>query len=60
MCSQDEPISGNAPTYGDLFLGGLMGNLERPPEQKLKGNDTPGVGSVVQVPCKAKVESGIF
>ena len=34
-----------------------MGHLGRPPEPKLKGNDTPQVSSVVQVPGKAKVES---
>ena len=36
MSSQDEPIRGNPPTYGDLFRGktrdGPLGHLGRPPE----------------------------
>ena len=60
MSSQDEPIGGNPPTYGDLFRGktrdGPFGHLGRPPEPKPSG-DTPQVSSVVQVPGKAKAES---
>ena len=60
MSSQDEPIGGNPPTYGDLFRGktrdGPLGHLGRPPEPKPCG-DTPQVSSVVQVPGKAKPES---
>ena len=61
MSSQDEPIGGNPPTYGDLFRGktrdGPLGHLGRPPEPKLSGVATPQVSSVVQVPGKAKAES---
>ena len=60
MSSQDEPIGGNPPTYGDLFRGntrdGPLGHLGRPPEPKPCGG-TPQVSSVVQVPGKAKAES---
>ena len=60
MSSQDEPIGGSPPTYGDLFRGktrdGPLGHLGRPPEPKPCG-DTPQVSSVVQVPGKAKAES---
>ena len=60
MSSQDKPIGGNPPTYGDLFRGktrdGPLGHLKRPPEPKPCG-DTPQVSSVVQVPGKAKAES---
>ena len=59
MSSQDEPIGGNPPTYGNLFRGktrdGPLGHLGRPPEQSCGG--TPQVSSVVQVPGKAKAES---
>ena len=58
ISSQDEPIGGNPPTYGDLFRGkagdGPMGHLGRPPEPKPIGNDTPQVSSVVQVPSNDK------
>ena len=61
MSSQDEPIGRNPPTYGDLFRGkereGPMGHLEKPPEPKTSGIATLQVGSVVQVPGKAKAES---
>ena len=61
MSSQDEPIGGNPPTYGDLFRGktrdGPLGHLGRPPEPKPSGVATPQVSSVVQVPGKAKAES---
>ena len=61
MSGQDEPIGGNPPTYGDLFRGkardGPLGHLGRPPEPKSRGNTTPQVSSVVQVPGKAKAES---
>ena len=60
MSSQDEPISGNPPTYGDLFRGkarGPMGHLGRPPVPKMSGIATTQVSSVVQVPGKAKAES---
>ena len=60
MSSQDEPIGGNPPTYGDLIRGktrnGPLGHLGRPPEPKPCGG-TPQVSSVVQVPRKAKAES---
>ena len=60
MSSQDEPIGGNPPAYGDLFRGktrdGPLGHLGRPPEPKSCG-DTAQVSSVVQVPGKAKAES---
>ena len=60
MSSQEEPISGNPPTYGDLFRGrtrnGPLGHLGRPPGPEPCG-DTPQVSSVVQVPGKAKAES---
>ena len=60
MSSQDEPIGGNPPTYGDLFRGktrdGPLGHLGRPPEPKPCG-DTPQVSSVVQVPGKTKAKS---
>ena len=60
MSSQDEPIGGNPPTYGDLFRGktrdGPLGHLGRPPELRPCGG-TPQVSSVVQVPGKAKAES---
>ena len=60
MSSQDEPIGGNPPTYGDLFRGktrdGPLGHLGRPPEPKPSGVATPQVSSVVQVPGKAKAE----
>ena len=60
MSSQDEPIGGNPPTYGDLFRGktrdGPLGHLGRPPEPKPCG-ETLQVSSVVQVPGKAKPES---
>ena len=59
MSSQDEPIGGNPPTYGDLFRGktrdGPWGHLGRPPERFCGG--TPQVSSMVQVPGKAKAES---
>ena len=58
MSSQNEPIGGNPPTYGDLFRGkardGPMGHLGRPPEPNPRWNDTPQVSSVVQVLGKAK------
>ena len=61
LSSQDEPIGGNPPTYGDLFRGktrdGPLGYLGRPPESKASGVATPQVSSVVQVPGKAKAES---
>ena len=61
MSSQDEPIGGNPPTYGDLFRGktrdGPLGHLGRPPEPKPSGVATPQGSSVVQVPGKAKAES---
>ena len=61
LSSQDEPIGGNPPTYGDLFRGktrdGPLGHLGRPPEPKTSGVATPQVSSVVQVPGKAKAES---
>ena len=61
LSSQDEPIGGNPPTYGDLFRGktrdGPLGHLGRPPEPKPSGVATPQVSSVVQVPGKAKAES---
>ena len=61
MSSQDKPIGGNPPTYGDLFRGktrdGPLGHLGRPPEPKPSGVATPQVSSVVQVPGKAKAES---
>ena len=61
LSSQDEPIGGNPPTYGDLFRGktrdGPLGHLGRPPEPKASGVATPQVSSVVQVPGKAKAES---
>ena len=60
MSSQDEPIGGNPPTYGDLFRGktrdGPLGHLGRPPEPNPCGG-TPQVSSVGQVPGKAKAES---
>ena len=60
MSSQDEPIGGNPPTYGDLVRGKTrdcpLGHLGRPPELKPCGG-TPQVSSVVQVPGKAKAES---
>ena len=60
MSSQDKPIGGNPPTYGDLFRGktrdGPLGHLGRPPELKPCGG-TPQVSSVVQVPGNAKAES---
>ena len=60
MSSQDEPIGGNPPTYGDSFRGktrdGPLGHLGRPREPKPCGG-TPQVSSVVQVPGKAKAES---
>ena len=60
MSSQDEPIGGNPPTYGDLFRGkirdGPLGHPGRPPEPKQCGG-TPQVSPVVQVPGKAKAES---
>ena len=59
MSSQDEPIGGNPPTYGNLFRGktrnGPLCHLGRQPERFCGG--TPRVSSVVQVPGKAKVES---
>ena len=59
MSSQDKPIGGNRPIYGDLFRGktrdGPLGHLGRPPERSCGG--TPQVSSVVQVPGKAKAES---
>ena len=61
LSSQDEPIGGNPPTYGDLFRGktrdGPLGHLGRPPEPKASGVATPQVSSVVQVPGKANAES---
>ena len=60
MSSQDEPIGGNPPTYGDLFQGktrdGPLGHLGRTSEPNPCG-DTPRVSSVVQVRRKAKAES---
>ena len=60
MSSQDEPIGGNPPTYGDLFRrktrDGPLCHLGRPAEPKPCGG-TPQVSSVVQVPGKAKAES---
>ena len=45
MSSQDEPIGGNPPSYGDLFRGktrdGPLGHLGRPPEPKPSGVATP-------------------
>ena len=42
MSSQDEPIGGNPPTYGNLFRGktrdGPLGHLGRPPEPKRVGS----------------------
>ena len=61
MSSQDEPIGGIPPTYGDLFRGktrdGPLGHLGRLPEPKPSGVATPQVSSVVQVPGEAKAES---
>ena len=61
MSSQDKPIGGNPPIYGDLFRGkardGPLGHLGRAPESGSRGNTTPQVSSVVQVPGKAKAES---
>ena len=61
LSSQDEPVGGNPPTYGNLFRGktrdGPLGHLGRPPEPKPSGVATPQVSSVVQVPRKAKAES---
>ena len=60
MSSQDEPIGGNPPTYGDLFRGktrdGHLGHLGRPPGPK-PCRGTLLVSSVIQVPGKAKEES---
>ena len=60
MSSQDEPIGGSPPTYGDLFRGkardGPLGHLGRPQEPKPCGG-APQVSSVVHVPGKAKAES---
>ena len=60
MSSQDEPIGGDPPGYGDLFRGKTrdrpLGHLRRPPEPEPCGG-TPQVSSVVQVPGKAKAES---
>ena len=57
MSSQDEPMGGNPPTYGDLFRGktrdGALIHLGRPPEPKPSGVAIPQVSSVVQVPGKA-------
>ena len=62
MSGQDEPVGGNPPTYCDLFRSkardGPMGTLGRPPEPKTSGVATPQVSLVVQVPGKAKAESG--
>ena len=64
MSSQDEPIGGNPPTYGDLLRGktrdGPSGHLGRPPEPKLSGVATPQVSPVVQALGKAKAESDDF
>ena len=61
MSSQDEPIGGRPPTYGDMLRGkardGPMGHLGTPAEPKRNGIATPQVSSVVQVPGKAKAES---
>ena len=61
MSSQDEPIGGNPPTYGNFSQGkareGPMGDFGRPPEPKTSGITTLQVNSVVQVPGKAKAES---
>ena len=61
MSSQDEPVGGDPPTYGDLFRGkarvGPMAHLGKPPELRSNGVATPQVSSVVQVPVKAKAES---
>ena len=61
MSSQDKPIGGNPPTYGNLFHGkardGRMCHLGRLPEPKRSGVTTPQVSSVVQVPSKATAES---
>ena len=58
MSSQDEPIGGNPPTYGDLFRGktrdGPLGHLERPPEPKPSGVATPQVSSVFKCPEKPR------
>ena len=58
MSSQDEPIGGNLPTYGDLFRGksrdGPLGHLGRPPEPKPSPVATPRVSSVVQVLSKSQ------
>ena len=54
MSSQDEPIGGNPPTYGDVFQGktrdGPLGHLGRPPEPKPCGG-TRQVSSVVTPEC---------
>ena len=61
MSSQDEPIGGNPPIYGDLFRGkardGALGQLRRPPEPKSRSNPTQQVSPVIQAPGKAKAES---
>ena len=61
MSSQEEPIGGNPPAYGDLFRGKAqhwpIGHLGRPPEPKLSGIATAQVSSVVQVLGKGKAES---
>ena len=61
MSSQDEPIGGNPPPYGDLFRGkardGPMGHLERPLGPRTSGVATPQISSVVQVHGKAKAQS---
>ena len=61
ITSQDAPIGGNPPIYGDLFRGKSgdwpIGHLGRPPGTKTSGIATPQVSSVVQVPGKAKAES---
>ena len=61
MSSQDEPVGGNPPTYGDIFGGKArdkpIAHRGRPPEVKSSRSNTPQVSLVVQVPGKAKAES---
>ena len=45
MSSQEEPIGGDPPTYGDLFRGKAgdrpMGHLRGPPRPAPSGKDSP-------------------